>query len=48
MCAILGQKAEVFEFGNLPETYKVKKYSFKMTFLTVYGDKIELSTKFDP
>jgi hypothetical protein len=48
MCAILGQKDEVFELGNLPETYKVKKYSFNITFLAVFGDKIELSTKFDP
>ena len=48
MCVILGPKAETFEFQNLLETYMVKKYSLNMTFLTVFGDKIGLSTEFDP
>ena len=48
MCVILGPKAETFEFQNLLETYMVKKYSFNMTFLTVFGDKIKISIKFDP
>ena len=48
MYAILGLKAEAPEFGDIPKHSKVKKYSFNMTFLAVFGDKMGLSAKFDP
>ena len=44
----MGLKADVSEFGDIPKHHKVKKYSFNMTFLTVFGDKIVISIKFDP